>query len=116
MTKMTETKKERLGIASPIQPKRNLTAAECVELQEMIRIANAENFKAKQVRGNTALVPRGLEVAGEVEAMARLLENAKNLFVSQLLKQCGYEDGVRCSLNLSTGEVVPEITEKTETK
>ena len=108
MTKMTETKKERLGIVSPLQPKRNLTPAEIMELQEMIRLSNAKNFEAKQIRGNTALIPRGQEVATETEAVARLLENAKNLFVSQLLKQCGYEEGTKCSLNLSSGEIIPE--------
>jgi len=114
MTKMTDTKKERLGIKSPLQTQRSLTTPEIIELQELIRVASAKNFEAKQIRGNTALLntaadpQRGVHLAEETEMIARLLENAKNLYVSQVLSACGYEAGVKCSINLTTGAIISE--------
>ena len=112
MTKMTDTKKERLGIKSPLQAQRGLTPPELIELQELIRVANAKNYEANQIRGNTALLnttadpQRGVHLAEETEAIARILENAKNMYVSHVLQACGYEDGTKCSINLNTGAVV----------
>ena len=108
MTKKSMQRLEKDGVLSPLQTKRNLTPVEMMELQEMIRLSNSKRFEATQIKGNTALIPRGQEVAAEAEAVARLLENAKNQFVSQLLVQCGYPAGTKCSLNLTTGEIVPE--------
>lgn len=114
MTKKSQERLVRDGVVSPLQTKRNLTPAETIELQEMIRLANGKNFEAKQIRGNTALLnttadpQRGVHLAEETEAIGRLLENAKNIYVSQLLKVCGYEDGTKCSINLSTGQILLE--------
>lgn len=99
---MSRTRKIKKGVVT----QRNLTASEVLELQEMQRLVNARNFEATQVKANTALVPRGQEVANELEAIVRLLENVKNQWVSQKLTECGYDPGAKCSINLATGEVV----------
>lgn len=106
MTKATRTKLEMKGVLSPITPKRNLTPEETMELSEMIRMVNARKFEAAQIKGNTALVPDGQKVAEQSAAIAALLDNAKNLWVSQTLLKCGYAPDTRCSLNLGTGEII----------
>lgn len=92
----------------PVIEKRNLTPEETLEIQEMQRLVSARRFEAVNIKGNTALVPRGQEIAAELEAIANLLENAKNHYISQKLLECGYKPETRCSLNLTTGEVMPE--------
>ncbi len=95
-------------IPSDEKPKRNFTPSETLELQEMHRLTSARKFEAAQIKGNTALVPRGKEIAEETEAIARLIENAKNLYVSQKLIECGYRPNDKCSINLTTGEITLE--------
>jgi hypothetical protein len=88
--------------------KRSLSPEECLELQEMHRLARHKHFEAAQVKGNTALIPKGQEVAEQLEAIARLLENAKNMWVAQKLLECGYPEGTKCSINMTTGAVLLE--------
>lgn len=103
MSKATnaKAKKELMG-----KVRRNLEPAEILQLTKMVELANARKFEADQIKVNTALVPRGQEVANEVEAVARLLENVKNQYVGQLLVACGYDAGQNCNINLSTGEII----------
>lgn len=108
MTRASPSRLERKGIISPLSPKYKLSPQQVIELAEMIRIVNARQFEAKQIKGNTALVPRGQEIAKEIEAIAVLLENAKNLWVQQRLIERGYPHGTQCSINLSTGEILPK--------
>ena len=63
--------------------RRNMSPQEVLELKIMNDLVTARKFEADQVAGNTALVPRGQDVAKELEAVARLLDNAKNMRVSQ---------------------------------
>ena len=102
MTKMTLTKKIKKGI---VIEKRNFTPAECIELEEMLRLINARKFEAGQIRANTALVPDGQKLADQTDAVARLLENVKNQYVASKLIECGYKSGTICDVNLRTGEV-----------
>ena len=92
--------------------KRNLTEQERLELQEMQRVVSAKKFEAAQIKGNTALIPRGQEIFMEVDAIARLLDNARNGWVSAKLQECGYEENEMCTINLSTGEVLPTQIQK----
>lgn len=109
MTRATRTKLEREGIVSPIQPKRNLTPEETLEIQQMVHFVNGRKFEADVAKGNTALIPDGQKFASQLEAMATLLENEKTFHISKKLKECGYPDGARCSLNLSTGEIFENL-------
>lgn len=85
--------------------KRNLTQQELTELQEMQRLVNQRKFEAIQIKANTALIPRGQEVAEELDAIARLLENTKDRWFSSKLIECGYAPGAQIALDLSTGEL-----------
>ena len=105
MSRMTEQKKVRKGFIEPPKPRRNFTPEEALELQEMVRTVNAQNWKVMLMKGNTALIPDGQKVAATEEAIARLLENAKNQYVSLKLSECGYENGSKVSINLHTGEI-----------
>ena len=89
----------------PAPTKRNFTAEETLQLQEMLRAISIYKFVSSQVKGNTALVPRGKEVAEETDAVARVLENSKNLWVSQKLLDCGYAANTMCNINLSDGSI-----------
>jgi hypothetical protein len=98
------TKKEAAAKLMP-KPKTNFTPEEVVELSEMLRLMNGEKYKAAQVKANTALVPRGKEVAEELEAIARILENAKNGWMSAKMVEHGYANGESVTVNLTTGEI-----------
>ena len=100
---MSEKRKEDKGI---IPAKRGLTAQEVLELQEIVRLVNARNFEATQIKANTALIPDGQKVAEQIEAIARLLENVKNQWVAQKLSECGYDAGTKCNINLSSGAII----------
>lgn len=107
MSKRTDEEKRVAALPpTPAAEKRSLTPEETLELQEMQRLVNGRRFEAAQVKGNTALVPRGQEIAAELDALARLLENAKNLWVSQKLLSCGYAQNSLCTINLTTGEIL----------
>lgn len=107
MSKRTDEAKRLASLPpKPASVKRSFTPEETMELQEMQRMVNGHKFVAAQVKGNTALVPRGKDVAEELEATARLLDNAKNGWVAQKLLECGYPEGTKCSINLSTGEII----------
>jgi hypothetical protein len=86
--------------------KRNFTPEESMELLELNRIVSARKFEAAQIAGNTTLIPNGQKVAEQTTAIAALLDNAKNLWVSQKVVECGYPQDTKCSINLSTGEIV----------
>lgn len=107
MTRKSPARLEKDGIVTLPKEKRSFTPEECMELQELNRIANARQYEAAQVKGNTALIPRGQEVAAELEAIARLLDNARNMWIGQKLIECGYPPGAKVSINLSTGQITP---------
>lgn len=103
MSKITTTKRVRKGL---VTAKRNLTPQECLQLQEMQRLVNSRKFEAAQVTANTALVADGQRVAQQLESIVALLDNAKNQWVAQTLLRCGYPEGAKCNINLSTGEII----------
>lgn len=92
--------------AERLPERSNFTAGETMELMEMQRMVNAERVKAQLVAGNTALIPRGQEVAKEIDAIARLLENNKDQWFSQKLREHGYPQDLKVQINLTTGEIV----------
>lgn len=92
-------------IAKKTGARRSMSPEEILQLKLMSDLVSQRKFEAAQVAGNTALVPRGQDVAKELEALARLLENAKNIWVSQTLVACGYPQGVKCNINLATGAI-----------
>lgn len=107
MSKMSATRKMKKGISTtPGVERRNFNAQEIMELNMMQTMINQEKFKASNIKSNSALVPRGKEVAEECEAIARLLENARNQYVSAKLVECGYLPGTRCDINFATGEII----------
>lgn len=102
--KVTVMARESQGQRMP--EKSNFTAHETLELQEMQRMVNARRVEAELVAGNTALIPRGQEVAKEIDALARLLDNNKNQWFSQKLREHGYPQDSQVQINLTTGEIV----------
>ena len=96
--------------------KRNLTPEETLQLQEMIKLINARKFEAEQIKNNTALVPDGQKVAEQIEAIARLLDNVRNQYVSQKLVECGYGAGQKCNINLGSGEIILTPDESKDSK
>ena len=102
-----KTKKEIVDKLMP-PARRDFTPQEVLELNDMQRLVNARKWEAAQIGGNTALIPRGQEVAKEVDAIARLLDNVKNNWVSHKLLECGYAVDTKCSINLSTGAIIIE--------
>ena len=113
MNKEIVEKFEEAGVIAPA-PKRNFTQQELQELQEMQRVTNSKKFEAIQIKNNTALIPRGQEVAEETEAVARLLENVKDQWVSMKLTECGFKQNEKVGINLQTGEITPVEESKKE--
>jgi hypothetical protein len=106
---MTEASPGRIAKKGKVATtRRDFAPQEIIELQELNRVAFARGWEASQIKGNTALIPRGQEVAAEAEAVARLIENAKNQWVAAKLTECGYPAGTKCSINLSTGQILLE--------
>lgn len=84
---------------------RLMTEEELTNVQQLHVAVNIQKMKAELIKNNTALVPNGQSVAEVEEAIARLMENAKNQHVSSLLMALGYEKGVSVDINLHTGAV-----------
>lgn len=81
------------------------------ELEELNRIASAEKFKSIQIKGNTAMIPDGQKVSEQQEAIARLMENVKNNWVSSRLRELGCKEGTPQTIDLKTGEITEQIIE-----
>lgn len=105
MSKMTHTKKQRLGLVPPPIPKRHLTIPETMELRQRILLMNSRLYEAALIKANTALVPNGQEVAATFEAIGNLLQNDHNHWYSKKLLECGYSQGDNCNVNLDSGEI-----------
>ena len=87
---------------------RQFNEEEILELQELHRLVAHRQFEAKQVRGNTALIPDGIKVADQLEAMARLYTNTKQHWISQKLAECGWSTDQRVAIDMKTGLITPE--------
>lgn len=93
---------------APLQPPRNLTPDECKEIQEMVRICASYRWVAKQVHGNTALIPSGQMIASQFVAIADVLENTKNQFMAAKITECGYPVGTKAQVDIYTGQITPQ--------
>lgn len=82
------------------------------ELIELNRLVASEKFKSIQIKGNTAMIPDGQKVSEQQEAVARLMENVKDNWLSSKLRELGIKEGKPVSIDLNTGK----ITENKEIK
>lgn len=105
---MPKTKKGKGIIA-----KRGLNKQELREYLELVKLCNAQHWKANMITGNTALINNGQETAKTEADIAKLLENSKNNWLSRVLVSCGISIGQAVEINSETGEI-KEKTEKTE--
>ena len=92
----------RKGLALP---KRNFTPEETLQFQEMNRLVNARKWELEQLKANTALIPNGQDYVKQLEAVANVLDDVSRQWISRTLEACGYPNGTKCDLNLSTGEI-----------
>lgn len=106
MTKMSTGRKVAKGVVEVKEP-RGFTEEELKELQELVRVAAIEKFKASQVKANTALVPNGKEVAEQLEAVSRLVENFKDQWLGAKLQELGYPQGSQVGVDSRTGLITP---------
>jgi len=90
-----------------ILPKHLLT-----ELQHRVQLTNEAWYVHKLVSTNTALVPNGQDVAKTLEAIARLLDNDKNQYVTVALKEAGYTYPENATVSIDPNGVITETTEK----
>ena len=102
---MSAARKERKGLSAPKTAPRGMTPAELLELQDLHRIVRIERFKAEQVAGNTAVIPRGKELAAECEAVAQIFENFKQQWISDKLREMGFKPEDKVSIDLVTGRI-----------
>ena len=118
MTKMSEGRKVKKGKveAEKVYPRRNLNKSELKELLEMTRLVNNRMWETMLVAGNTALIPDGKALAEQMEALSKVLLNAKNNWMSQTLRLCGVPTGQSVNVNSETGEVVDAPAEEKEEK
>jgi hypothetical protein len=91
----------------PAKEKRNLSPEELIVFNEMRRAADMREYEAGQVHANTALVPHGKQVAEQLAAIAQLLRNAQQAYLSSKLLECGYSMQEKVSINLTTGVIFP---------
>lgn len=105
---MGENRKKRKGIPTNVEDfkeKRNLNQQELREYIGIVTLCNNQKWRAMQIANNTALIPRGKEIAKEEEAISNLLENAKNNWIAQVLKGCGVLPGQAVNINSHTGVI-----------
>lgn len=79
---------------------------ELAELVELNRIVASEKFKSIQIKGNTTMIPDGQKMAEQQEAVARLMENIKDNWLSSKLRELGCKEGKPVSIDLNTGEIM----------
>jgi len=89
---------------------RQFNQDEVLELQELHRFSQGFSFIAKQIQGNTALVPNGKDAGAMFEAIGRLLANTKQHWIEQKLRECGYSPDEKVSIDLRSGAIIPEAT------
>ena len=104
MSKKTKTQEQKEVIT---QTPQQLSEVDRAEFEELFRMAMTYNFIASQIKANTALVPEGQRVASEYEAIARLLENAKNQFIGQKLVDMGYPQTTQVRVDIKSGVITP---------
>lgn len=92
--------------------KRKPNKYELSELSLLNQMVIQENFKAKLVAGNTALVDDGKKLAKQYEQVGKLINDVKNQKASMLLSGLGYPPNCNFSIDFLTGK----ITEIIETK
>lgn len=85
--------------------KKKLSKIDLLELQELHRIVMYYRFATIQVKGNTALMPRGKDFAAQLEATANILEGVKNQWVGVRLSQLGFPANTKTNINLKNGEI-----------
>ena len=106
--KMSENRKKKRGIPTNInnfKEKRNLSPQELREYLQLVTISNTERWKAIQYANNTALLPNGKELAKQQEAIANLLHNSIENWISHTLQECGVQPGQAVNINSTTGVV-----------
>jgi len=89
-----------------------LNETDLKELEELNRISAAEKFKSIQIKGNTAMIPDGQKVSEQQDAIARLMENVKNNWVSSRLRELGCKQGEPMTIDLKTGEITEQKEQK----
>ncbi len=106
-------KKTKKGVKDNpvIKERRDLTVQELKEYNELIKVCNMQHWKAGQINSNTALIPNGQDVGKTEEAIAKLLENSKNNWLSHILSDCGIPVGQSVNINTETGEI-KEVVKK----
>ena len=85
--------------------RRDLNEQELREYLKLVEICNTERWKAVQFASNTALIPDGQKVAATQEAIANLLENSRNNWISHVLKGCGVPSGQSVNVHSETGKI-----------
>lgn len=106
MTKMSNARKAKKGVVETPVLRRGLTKEELREYIELLKLCNSQAWRMMQIKSNTALIHNGIEVAHTEEDITKLLENAKNNWLSQVLTACGVPTGQSVNINSETGEVV----------
>lgn len=85
--------------------RRNLTAAETLDFNMISNLVTARKFELAQLQGNTALIPDGQAFIKQLEAVVTVLDDVSKLWIAKKLTECGYPNGTKCSLNMTTGEI-----------
>jgi len=86
---------------------RDFTKEECMELVEMTKAVNAKRWEVQITSQNTAQIPGNAQrYVAQLEATARLLEQARDYFATSKLRECGFPDG-RGQVDLATGKITP---------
>ena len=120
MGKMSEGRKIKKGLIKGPIKYRNLDKKELHEYLELIKVCSAQHWKAAMIANNTALIPNGIEVSKIETAIAVLLENSKNNWLSRVLANCGVPLGQSVNINSTTGKIefakVEEKKDKVDAK
>lgn len=100
--------KKDKSVAEEKKGPRQFTPEEVLELQELQRFSQGFLFIAKQIQGNTALIPGGKDIGAQFDAIGRLLANTKQHWIEQKLRECGYSPEEKVSIDFRSGIIISD--------
>lgn len=88
--------------------RKRFTKEQLAELTELTRLSVGAKFQATIVEGNTAQFDDGKKFAAQLTKLSEIIDEHKRNYVAQQLAKLGFPPNEMVSINMKTGEVIPQ--------
>lgn len=85
--------------------KRKFTGEDFKELQLLYQIVATEEYKLRQIKGNTALITDGQKLVKQAQEIVDLLNQSRGEWIGQKLARYGYAPTESVNVNALTGKI-----------